>query len=301
MKNLGVDIIYVISRTEDFSRVQELKQELSAVPNTSINVLQATTGDTLPVISELIDSKVLFPVFTDPIGLLTKNIIATAISHTKAVETFYNSEHDSCLILEDDVKFTSSFWRDLNNGKFSQFLEDIERTDYDLIFWGRETNTYNSLIKHTDRVTDTLFKTQLNTNQYGAHAYQLSKKGAKKILDQIRPIKFAADVFLESCDLIRYSPEYCYFYQYRGDLPDYYKMKIKFHIDGVGTKGPISTTKLDIYDNYETVDETSHTRNVRECKIFRDIPIEKITFPMRKLPNGNVVENWASIYLDKKS
>lgn len=301
MKNLGVDIIYVISRTEDFGRIHKLREELSFVENLNLEVIPAVTGESLPSISNLIEEKKLFPVFTDPIGLLTKNIIATALSHIRVMKTFNNSVYNKCLILEDDARLTSNFWKDYSTGGFDKFIKDSSSIEYDLIFWGRETYIYNSDIKHLGKVTDKLYKTFLNTNQYGAHAYQLSKGGVKKILNQVEPIKYAADVFLESCDIVRYSPKHCYFYQDRGDIPEYYKNKIRFYIDGVGTTGVVSNTRADINQNYETVHETGYIRNVRECKVFRDIPIEKITFPPRKLPNGNVVENWASIYLDKKS
>ena len=33
--------------------------------------------------------------------------------------------------------------------------------------------------------------------------------------------------------------------------------------------------------------------------MYADIPVEKVTFQNRKLPNGKVVENWDSIHLKK--
>ena len=296
MKNLGVDIIYVITRTEDYVRIQNLEKELSFIKDLNLKIIPAVTGESLTSIPDLIDNKTLFPVFTDPAGLLTKNIIATALSHKRAVQTFYDSDYDNCLILEDDAKVSKHFWQDYCNGSFTKFIEETKSSDYDVVFWGRETYKYDSTIKYRKPITDSLYETWLNTNEYGAHAYQVSRKGAEKILNQISPIRFAADVFLESCDLIRYSPEYCYFYQDRGYLSDYHRNQIKLHVNTLGVSNRASSTRIDLYENYMTIDDLRHRRNVRECKIYQDIPIEKITFKSRKLPNGDVVDNWASIH-----
>ena len=125
MKNLGVDIIYVINRAEDTNRLVRLKKEFSFITNLNYKRIPAITGDSLPSVQKLIEDKILYPVFTDPIGLLTKNIIATSLSHRKAVETFYNSDYETCLIVEDDIKFTNAFYKDYTSGVFQSFIEDM--------------------------------------------------------------------------------------------------------------------------------------------------------------------------------
>jgi len=93
MNNLGVDVIYILNRTQDIERKESLLKELEFIPGLNFKVIKAVTGDILPSIADMIQSKTLFPVFTDPVGLLTKNIIATALTHQKAYNTFLSSDY----------------------------------------------------------------------------------------------------------------------------------------------------------------------------------------------------------------
>lgn len=306
MKNLGVDVIYVINRAEDSNRLKDLTKELETIEGLNLERIPAITGEVVDSIPKLIEDKTLFPVFTDPIGLLTKNIIATSLSHKKAIERFYRSKYETCLILEDDVKFTKAFYRDYSTGKFSKFIEDTKKIDYDIIFWGRNVDTYESEILYTNQKSEYLYETLLNTDQYGAHAYQLSKKGSEKLYNQLKTIKYAADIFLESCDAVRYSPKESYFFQYRGDMQPITVKTIKDFIEKINFEGEnmeirefLKTTGIDIDTNYSEWNNGLYRRNVMQSMVYKDIPVEKVTYPPRTLPNGNVVENWASIHFKK--
>jgi len=301
MKNLGVDIIYVLNRSKDYERKQAVLKELENIEGINYEFITSVTGDALNDVPSLIKDKKLFPIFTDPRGLLTKNIIATAFTHNKAVSTFIKSDYETCLILEDDIKFTNEFWRDVSSGKIDKIINEINQSDYDLIYWGRSRYVDYSEIKNIDQISENLYKTELNTDFYGAHAYQLNKRSAKIILEKSSPIKYAADVNLETLNIKIYSPLHSYINQNTGPFTGAASKTLFANLNNLGNDGVIysSSTMEDYDNNYDSYVNSQYIRNVRECKIFKDIPIDKVEFKPRKLPNGQIVQNWATIYLKK--
>jgi len=299
MKNLGVDIIYILNRTQDFIRKETLLKELKDIPELNFEIIRAVTGDMLPSTQTMITDKTLFPIFTDPVGLLTKNIIATALTHQKAYKAFIESPHSSCLVLEDDARFTKKFYKDILSGELEEFIKDVSLSDYDVVYWGRSNFADEKEIKHTGKYSNYLNNTELNTDYYGAHAYQVSKKGAMKIMEKATPVKFPADVLLESLDLKVYSPDYSYVIQNQGPVTQGVALMLMDRIRASGMEGEdlSSSTKEDFDYNYSRRDKGRYTKLVRECRVYENIGIEKITFQPRKLPNGKVVENWATIHL----
>ena len=95
MKNLGVDIIYILNRKKDFERKEAVLKELSNLEGLNYQIITSVTGDSLDTIPDLIEDKKLFPIFTDPRGIITKNIIATAFTHNKAVNRFLESDYET--------------------------------------------------------------------------------------------------------------------------------------------------------------------------------------------------------------
>jgi GR25 family glycosyltransferase involved in LPS biosynthesis len=301
MKNLGVDIVYILNRTQDRIRKETLLEELKFIPGLNYKIIRAVTGDVLPSIADMIKNKTLSPVFTDPVGLLTRNIIATALTHQKAYNTFLSSEYDSCLILEDDARFTKKFYKYIYNGKLEKINKDIKNSDYDIIYWGRSNYADERKIAHTGKYSEHLNHTELNIDYYGAHAYQVSRQGATKIMEQALPVKFPADVLLESLDLKVYSSDYSMVVQNAGPVTQGVAHRLMDTLRTIGEEGDSlqSSTKEDFDFKYSNRDKGRYTKQVKECRIYSDIPIEKITFKPRKLPNGKIVENWASIHLIK--
>ena len=299
MKNLGVDVIYILNRTQDYIRKQTLLEELNFIPGLNFEIVKAVTGETLPSIPDMIKEKTLFPVFSDPVGLLTKNIIATSLTHQKAYSTFISSDYNSCLILEDDARFTKKFYKYISNNKIDKIIKDIAESDYDVIFWGRSNYADERKITHTGKYSEHLNHTELNTDFYGAHAYQVSKQGATKIMKQALPVKFAADVLLESLDLNVYSPDYSMVIQNAGPVTQGVAHRLMDTLRTIGEESDTlqSSTKEDFDFKYSNRDKGRYTKQVKECRVYADIPVEKITFKNRKLPNGKIVENWASIHL----
>jgi GR25 family glycosyltransferase involved in LPS biosynthesis len=302
MKNLGVDVIYILNRTQDYIRKETLLEELNFIPGLNFEIVKAITGDVLPSIQDLIKEKTLFPVFTDPVGLLTKNIIATALTHQKAYSTFISSDYNSCLILEDDARFTKKFYKYISNGKIDKITKDIKESDYDVVYWGRSNFADERKIAHTGKYSEYLNHTELNIDYYGAHAYQVSRQGATKIIEQALPIKFPADVLLESLDLNVYSPDYSMVIQNAGPVTQGVAHRLMDTLRTIGEESDTlqSSTKEDFDFKYSNRDKGRYTKQVKECRVYADIPVDKITFGNRKLPNGKIVENWASIHLIKE-
>ena len=301
MKNLGVDIIYILNRKKDFERKEAVLKELSSIEGLNYQIITSVTGSSLDTVPNLIKDKKLFPIFTDPRGIITKNIIATAFTHNKAVNTFIKSNYETCLIVEDDIKFANQFWKDNATGKIDKIVSEISKSEYDLVFWGRSRYTDYQEILNTGKVSENLYNTILNTDFYGAHAYQLNKRSAKLISEKTIPVKFAADVNLESMDIKIYSPLHSYINQNPGPFTGAAAKEVFSMVSSVGDDGSIyrSSTMEDYDNSYDTTVNGNYVRNVRECNIFRDIPIDKVEFKPRKLPNGQVVENWATVYLKK--
>jgi GR25 family glycosyltransferase involved in LPS biosynthesis len=302
MKNLGVDVIYILNRTQDYIRKETLLEELNFIPGLNFEIVKAITGDVLPSIPDLIKEKTLFPVFTDPVGLLTRNIIATALTHQKAYSTFLSSDYNSCLILEDDARFTKKFYKYISNGKIDKLIKDIKESDYDVIYWGRSNYADERKIAHKGKYSEHLNHTELNIDYYGAHAYQVSRQGATKIIEQALPIKFPADVLLESLDLNVYSPDYSMVIQNAGPVTQGVAHRLMDTLRTIGEESDTlqSSTKEDFDFKYSNRDKGRYTKQVKECRVYADIPVDKITFGNRKLPNGKIVENWASIHLIKE-
>ena len=63
MKNLGVDIIYILNRKKDFERREAVVRELSNIEGLNYQIITAVTGDSLRSIPNLIKDKKLFPIF----------------------------------------------------------------------------------------------------------------------------------------------------------------------------------------------------------------------------------------------
>ena len=296
MINLGVDVIYIINRSRDKERLLSTLAELNKIDTNNIEIIRAVEGEDLPSIGDLIESKKLAPRFLDPIGLLTRNIIATALSHHRTITQFNSSEYDTCLILEDDIKFTDIFWKEMYNNGIKQFISDIKSNQYDVVYWGKESTHIPTL----SNVTNNLNIVNTNVNAYGAHAYQLNKEGASKLLKDLLPVQYAADVFLETCDIRILSPISSFILQEKDIIPTNKKRGIINSITGLGLSGEFSSTRVDILNYFDEWTGSKYMRNIQQAGIYKDIPVEKVTFKNKKLNNGQIVENWSTIHFSLK-
>lgn len=211
--DFGVDIIYIINLPtypERKNRIIKLFKEYSI---TNYEFIEAISGSELKGQKQLIKEGTLNSIFIDCNGLLTKNIIGCALSHQLAYKTFLATKHETCLILEDDVLFSDKMYTYKITGRLDRFISQVKRVDYDIVIWGR---MHEPIIGKNPTEHSEIFNPNLLSDKYSAHAYQLNRKSAKIISDKVKPIRYAADVLLETLDLNIISPEDSLFIQKRG-------------------------------------------------------------------------------------
>lgn len=95
---------------------------------------------------------------------------ACLMSHLKAIEFFYNElDENECIICEDDICFDLLKYY---SKSFNEYINECPY-DYDII------NLFNGI---GDTLKCVKFK---HKSHWATHAYLITKKGAKKILDRI--------------------------------------------------------------------------------------------------------------------
>ncbi len=116
---------------------------------------------------------------------MTKNTIACSMSHIKALKMISELKTEKpCIIFEDDIKILNNFKEIMKKMK-----KDVKKIKWDLIFLGcRLDNDDNKFIK-TD--VSYIYKSGL---VLGAYAYMVTPSSAKKILNDIYPIRYPIDI-----------------------------------------------------------------------------------------------------------
>lgn len=284
--DFGVDIIYIINLPSYTERRNRLVELFRVFDITNYEFIEGIDGSDLSNQTTLISNGTLSKVFKDPNGLLTPSIIGCALSHRKAYETFLESKYQNCLILEDDAVFTSKMYTYLATGKFDLLVEQISKIKYDVFLWGRMFDnelgtTYTSLSE--------IYKPILNKGIYSAHAYQITRSSAEKLLNNCLPIQYAADVYLESLGLNFYSPEFNLITQKRGTIDHDSMEKIHNQLFKMNTSEEwiCSTTR-----SINKVDDTPFL--LQNCNIAPQFNIKKVVFQKYKSYIG---KNWAFIHL----
>ena len=108
--NLGVDKIYAINLKRFKERKRNIKK-ISKELDVEINIISGYDNkDYIPLKdSSLI--KHLPTSFWDPNGWITLGIICCALSHRKAYKAFLDSDAETALFLEDDVRITDYIYQ----------------------------------------------------------------------------------------------------------------------------------------------------------------------------------------------
>lgn len=213
--DLGVDVIYIINLESDDTRKQALEELFDRHGIANYEFLTAVDGKDLPNLASLANAKIIHTSFIDPYGILTKNIYACALSHKQALETFLASKYETCLIVEDDIVFTEDFYRFCAIDNLDELTNNIKKSNYDVFFWGRQDD--NNLGSNKTEWKH-IYRPNLLTPHYSAHAYQVHRESAQKLLEFIHPIKYAADVAIELSGLKVLSPKSNLIIQNRGRL-----------------------------------------------------------------------------------
>lgn len=137
--------------------------------------------------------------------------IACYLSHLEILKSFLNSNYDTILIFEDDIKVS---YDNLNKINLKKSLENIP-PDFDILYLGK---CWESCWKIEP------YNLYWNTTYRPAclHSYILSRKGATKILNFSYPIKIAFDniisLNIRKNKLNGYSLKKSIFYQNRENI-----------------------------------------------------------------------------------
>ena len=284
--NLGVDVIYIINLEKDVYRRNRLIDIFKDHNITNYEFITATSGADLPSIKSMIKNGQIHTSFIDPNGNLTWNIYACALSHQATLEHFISSDNETCLILEDDIIFTEEFYKINYLNKLTELTDNIKKSNYDVFFWGRQ-NDPNIGSKPTE--WEHIFEPELFTEYYSAHAYQLHKESAKKLLNFITPIKYAADVAIELSDLKILSPKHNLISQHRGAID-------QIHLGNILKQ---------IWELNEIKELASRTYEVgRESKahtpcVEKGLDINYMKFISFKTKSQQLLEDWVYIKVGK--
>lgn len=197
--NLGIDKIYVINLPKRKDRRDEFDDTFGKL---IYEYIDGISGDEINV-KELIKNKRVSKYFYDPAGSVNKNVIACNLSHLKVWETFLESKEDVCLVFEDDVVFTEEIFLTTTNLEtnevintptplWNDMMSQLDKLDWDIVFLGKKQEYVNGIDK-TPLFCEPFWAAGL----FGGHAYMLNKKSIRNIILKYRPIKYAADVFLD--------------------------------------------------------------------------------------------------------
>ena len=116
----------------------------------------------------------------DNIGVLESNLskpeLACNESHIKALRTFLKTDHEACIVLEDDVLFSDDFKTIVNSGLV---LPD------DAYVLKLETFKHKIFVSRRKFRVDKFKYVKMQSGHYGAAAYMTSRNGAKHILAEL--------------------------------------------------------------------------------------------------------------------
>lgn len=279
--NLGVDKIYVINLKRHIERKLDIISLFREYNITNYEFIEAIDGEKLPSIPQLIKDGVLNEFFIDPVGIVTYNIIACAMSHRKAIDTFLQSPFDTCLILEDDIIFDDDFFKYSISGKFEIFKQQIKESKADIVLWGKqktrgikgENTQYSELISNAIE------------NQFSAHAYQINRQSASKMFKNYYPLKYAADTYLDFGGFYTLCSRISLIQQSQG----LYNQQV---IDSICE----SVHKMNDKEGFDSATQPDRWNGAQYFYTNKNMPIDYVTRRNFKLPNGNVAKECSIVY-----
>jgi GR25 family glycosyltransferase involved in LPS biosynthesis len=189
LPTLGFDKIYVINLKKRLDRKNQLIKDF---PNIDFTFIEAIDGDELDL-DILIKNKIINTSFYDPAGILTMGVFACALSHKKAWDQALEDGVENALFLEDDVFLIDSCIKNKTyTPLYKSITNEIKELDWDIVHLGKqkEFNTGIHVGKH-------LVIPRKGSNFNGAHSYIVKKETIKFLSNNILPIKYAADVYLD--------------------------------------------------------------------------------------------------------
>lgn len=302
------DVIYIINMKKDHVRKSDIIRKLQNIGWNNYEFIDAVCGDDLPETKELVQNGILDKTFIDPNGKLNKNVIACALSHKKAYTKFLNSEHDNCLILEDDIGFSEEFYKMALNGTLWHMFHGELYTHpklknyWECFFIGLSLET----IPNYGHPFNCGFVREYMsyTPDWAASAYILNKKSAQKLIDNNTPVRYAADINIE-CGLKNiYCSEHSLIRQYAGEFTEVQTNRIVQSLNAnlrrfeyaSNTNMPHDERINITYWNRKSKEkDLVYESPVRHCLIHSNIDFKSIEFKNHTDNNGSICPKWAHI------
>ena len=103
IETLGFDKIYVLNLPDRVDRHQMVIPELELNGITEYEFFEHMVDAKNLTFKWLLDNKFIEPIQIDPGGTITIGVFGCALSHYNAWVEFLNSDHETLLILEDDI------------------------------------------------------------------------------------------------------------------------------------------------------------------------------------------------------
>tara|TARA_B100000676_G_C18030767_1_gene818540 strand:+ start:23 stop:886 length:864 start_codon:yes stop_codon:yes gene_type:complete len=284
--DFGVDIIYIINLKKHKTRKNNIVKLLEKYEITNYEFIEAEEGFHLPPTQELMSKGILNDYFVDPNGMITKNIIACAMSHRMAYEAFLKTNYKTCLILEDDVKFSNRIFEYILDGRFKQIKRDIIKHDIGIFHWGKQQLDKITGARDIEGSPMKIFPR--NNSPQSAQAYQLNRWTAQYLFDNCYPIKMAADVYLDAAKVKINCPEHSLIIQHNGPIREEY---LEGLTEALWTK----------YSNKEYESSTTDELHggQKTCFISGKLDVDRVSFRNYKTDDGAVLRRQPIIYFKK--
>jgi GR25 family glycosyltransferase involved in LPS biosynthesis len=177
-ENLLIDKIYCIALEKRLDYIKKTLINYYDLPKYKITFIKPYLKDKLNI-DELIKNKMLYPNNNLSLGQ-----IACYLSHYKCLNLFNKSNKEICLIFEDDIDQTNKNVIP----KINTIIKNVPK-NFDVIYLGRCL----SKCYLDEKINEDLYKTKYSLC---THSMIISKKGCKKILKNLFPIKIPIDNLL---------------------------------------------------------------------------------------------------------
>lgn len=300
------DKVYIINLAKHTERRKAVAAELESVGWWNYEFIDAIAGKDLPKTTDMVKSGIVSKVFKDANGILTKNILACAMSHRKAQQTFLDDGIATCLIIEDDAQFLPVALKMMISGGMDALHEELHNKAWDIFMWGMP-HTYVPNWG-TSEGCNLLHDYKRYAPEWAAHAYQITRRGAMKLIESNSPVQYAADVNVECSDTEIYSASFSFISQKMGkwnrnvanELMDEFGKKIIHEGSKEYMPSTIDTDAgmKNSTQYYDTSDRSIQFLNkIKHVEIAGDCEIESVHWADHVNERGDTVLNWPHVTL----
>lgn len=215
-KTLGFDKVYVINIPDRIDRRNRVSNELNVCGIEHQFSKDVVDGKILSR-KKLLTDKIINSYFIDPVGIVTNGVYGCALSHYNTWVEFIKSGAETALIFEDDIYVPDV--RELYLNQLWTIISEqlINIDDWDIFFLARQSINNRGDVVEKNIVKVYSSWNELDPKPWGAHAYVLTRKAAKYLVDDYLPIKYAVDVYLDHFSLTKklnvYSTDSTFFHQ----------------------------------------------------------------------------------------